>query len=363
MFYAMAKNKIDLRGYRFEHRLEDIQTLNERALRGELHISAVSIHAYAHVSDKYALMPCGASMGDGYGPILIGNGTKIPRMRSDDQVRNWLRSQVIAVPGRMTSAYLALQLYLGDFKHVIVPFNQIFDAVKNSLTRASVLRRLSILANGGKAKPDCRCRSVEMCCAKISRILYGTTSFRSCDKASTTALPTAVRRCATHYHTPAKWMQSSPGSLSGCMSTITPGITAMPGARRFVNSLAMHTPPDTSTIKSRLSLWNNGNSLANYFFGLSALLVCLTINAFTRAASFWNPFVKSCVPYSKSTMKQNVKKTKRASQKSPRSNPMPEIVTWANCSVNGPYLRNKLRIEPQGEAAKLFAPCGCRFSI
>src|SRR5437660_60108 len=115
MFYAMAKNKIDLRGYRFEHRLEDIQTLNERALRGELHISAVSIHAYAHVSDKYALMPCGASMGDGYGPILIGNGTKIPRMRSDDQVRNWLRSQVIAVPGRMTSAYLALQLYLGDY--------------------------------------------------------------------------------------------------------------------------------------------------------------------------------------------------------------------------------------------------------
>src|SRR5258707_12856514 len=87
MFYAMAKNKIDLRGYRFEHRLEDIQTLNERALRGELHISAVSIHAYAHVSDKYALMPCGARMGDGYGPIIIGNGTKIPRMRSDDQVR------------------------------------------------------------------------------------------------------------------------------------------------------------------------------------------------------------------------------------------------------------------------------------
>src|SRR5207237_3577570 len=72
MFYAMAQNKIDLRGYRFEHRLEDIQTLNERASRGELHISAVSIHAYAHVADKYALLPCGASMGDVYGPILIG---------------------------------------------------------------------------------------------------------------------------------------------------------------------------------------------------------------------------------------------------------------------------------------------------
>ena len=71
MFYAIAENKIDLRGYRFEHRLEDIQTLNERALRGELHISAISIHAYAYVADKYSLLPCGASMGDGYGPILV----------------------------------------------------------------------------------------------------------------------------------------------------------------------------------------------------------------------------------------------------------------------------------------------------
>src|SRR2546428_3913114 len=71
MFYAIAENKIDLRGYRFRHRLEDIQTLNERALRGELHISAISIHAYAHVASKYALLSCGASMGDGYGPILI----------------------------------------------------------------------------------------------------------------------------------------------------------------------------------------------------------------------------------------------------------------------------------------------------
>src|SRR5215467_12088475 len=73
MFYAMAENKIDLRGYRFEHRLEDIQTLNERAMRGELHISAISIHAYAYVTDKYALLPCGASMGDGYGPWLSQN--------------------------------------------------------------------------------------------------------------------------------------------------------------------------------------------------------------------------------------------------------------------------------------------------
>src|SRR5438128_8916113 len=71
MFYAVARNKIDLRGYRFEHRLEDIQILNERARRGQLHISAISIHAYAYVADKYALLSCGASMGDGYGPVLV----------------------------------------------------------------------------------------------------------------------------------------------------------------------------------------------------------------------------------------------------------------------------------------------------
>src|SRR5947209_17335209 len=71
MFYAIAKNKIDLRGYHFEHRLEDIQTLNERARRGELHISAISVHAYAYVTDKYALLPCGASMGYGYGPLVV----------------------------------------------------------------------------------------------------------------------------------------------------------------------------------------------------------------------------------------------------------------------------------------------------
>jgi 1,4-dihydroxy-6-naphthoate synthase len=140
MFYAMAENKIDLRGYRFEHRLEDIQTLNERALRGELHISAVSIHAYAYVGDKYALLPCGASMGDGYGPIVVTNSRhSFPARKEDVDLRRWLRGLVIAVPGRMTSAYLALQLYLGDFKHVVVPFDQIFDAVKAGRADAGLI--------------------------------------------------------------------------------------------------------------------------------------------------------------------------------------------------------------------------------
>ncbi|PYL94529.1 MAG: ABC transporter substrate-binding protein [Verrucomicrobia bacterium] len=136
MFYAIAKNKIDLRGYRFEHRLEDIQTLNERATRGELHISAVSIHAYAYVADKYALLPCGASMGDGYGPIVI---RKRPTLNADIDPGEQLRGCVIAVPGRMTSAYLALQLYLGGFKHVVVPFDQIFDAVNAGRADAGLI--------------------------------------------------------------------------------------------------------------------------------------------------------------------------------------------------------------------------------
>src|SRR5204863_8763179 len=129
MFYAIAKNKIDLRGYQFEHRLEDIQTLNERAMRGELHISAISIHAYAYVADKYALLPCGASMGDGYGPLVI--------RKSGKNVD--LRKCVIAVPGEMTSAFLALRLYLGEFKHVVVPFDQIFEAVKSSRADAGLI--------------------------------------------------------------------------------------------------------------------------------------------------------------------------------------------------------------------------------
>src|SRR3977135_4429412 len=116
MFYAMAENKIDLLAYRLEHRLEDIQTLNERALRGELHISAISIHAFAFVSDRYALLPCGASMGDGYGPMVVtANRNGLRADASADEIRCWLRTRTIAIPGRMTSAYLALQLYLGRF--------------------------------------------------------------------------------------------------------------------------------------------------------------------------------------------------------------------------------------------------------
>jgi 5,8-dihydroxy-2-naphthoate synthase len=154
MFYAIARNKIDLRGHRFEHRLEDIQTLNERARRGELHISAISIHAYAYVTDKYALLPCGASMGDGYGPLLVrkhrtsniehrtSNSLALQRLNASssiDHAREFLRDCVIAVPGKLTSAFLALQLFLGEFKFTVVPFDRIFDAVESGRADAGLI--------------------------------------------------------------------------------------------------------------------------------------------------------------------------------------------------------------------------------
>jgi 1,4-dihydroxy-6-naphthoate synthase len=125
MFYGLAKELIPTHGYQFEHILQDIQTLNERATRGELDITAISIHAYAYVSQQYALLPSGASMGDGYGPMLVSK-----RKLTKPEVA----ASRIAVPGTMTSAFLALQLWLGkpasEFKYVVVPFDEIFRAVR-----------------------------------------------------------------------------------------------------------------------------------------------------------------------------------------------------------------------------------------
>ncbi|HEY5742704.1 MAG TPA: MqnA/MqnD/SBP family protein [Terrimicrobiaceae bacterium] len=141
MFYAMAENKIDLRGYRFTHILQDIQTLNERATRGELHITAISIHALAYVLEKYALLPSGASMGDGYGPVFITKDSHgLDEGASDADKRSWLLSKTIAVPGRMTSAFLAAQLFLGtDFDYVVIPFDQIFEAVHSGISHAGLI--------------------------------------------------------------------------------------------------------------------------------------------------------------------------------------------------------------------------------
>src|SRR5687768_12456475 len=120
MFYALAADRIPTHGFSFEHILQDIQTLNERATRGELDVTAVSIHAYAYISDSYALLPSGASMGDGYGPMLVS-----PKKLNREQIGQ----ARIAVPGTMTSAFLALQLYLqksaSQINFLVVPFDQI----------------------------------------------------------------------------------------------------------------------------------------------------------------------------------------------------------------------------------------------
>jgi 1,4-dihydroxy-6-naphthoate synthase len=141
MFYAMAAGKIDLRGYQFEHILQDIQTLNERATRGELHITAVSIHALAYVLDKYAPLPSGASMGDGYGPMfVVGKGQGVDPDATASTRRDWLLTKKIAVPGLMTSAFLAAQLFLGrNFDHIVIPFDEIFGAVRTGVADVGLI--------------------------------------------------------------------------------------------------------------------------------------------------------------------------------------------------------------------------------
>jgi 1,4-dihydroxy-6-naphthoate synthase len=120
MFYALASGKIDTEGLTYVHELQDIETLNQRAMRGELEVTAVSIHAYAYLSDRYALLPHGASMGDRYGPRLVA---REPLTRAD------IRDKRVAIPGMLTSAYLALRLFEPDFEPVVTPFDQIEDAV------------------------------------------------------------------------------------------------------------------------------------------------------------------------------------------------------------------------------------------
>ena len=138
MFYALAHNKIDTGDLTFRHELQDIETLNRRALKGELEVTAVSIHAYAHLMDRYALLPSGCSMGDKYGPMIVA---RKPMAVSD------LRAAKIAVPGTMTTAFLALRLLMSevgpahrsgaapaDFAYDVIPFDQILNAVAEAVT-------------------------------------------------------------------------------------------------------------------------------------------------------------------------------------------------------------------------------------
>ncbi|HEX6127251.1 MAG TPA: MqnA/MqnD/SBP family protein [Pyrinomonadaceae bacterium] len=120
MFYGLATNKLETEGIKFEHTLKDIQSLNEDAKNGVFDVTAISFHAYAYVSDKYALLPHGASIGDKYGPVVV---SKEPR--SADEIGD----MKIAIPGELTSAFLALRLFNSKFDYVVRPFDQIMDAV------------------------------------------------------------------------------------------------------------------------------------------------------------------------------------------------------------------------------------------
>ena len=130
MFYGLATNKLETNGLKFEHTLKDIQTLNEDAKNGVFDVTAISFHAFAYIDDKYALLPHGASIGDKYGPILVSKekhtAEEIPNLK-------------IAIPGELTSAFLALRIYNKDFEYIVVPFDEIIETVQKGKADAGLL--------------------------------------------------------------------------------------------------------------------------------------------------------------------------------------------------------------------------------
>ena len=130
MFYGLATNKLNTGALSFTHVLKDIQTLNEEAFRGTYDVTAISFHAYAYIADKYILLPHGASIGDNYGPILVS------RESNDPQDISKLK---IAIPGELTSAFLALRIFNADFQYEVVAFDKIIDAVQSGRCDAGLL--------------------------------------------------------------------------------------------------------------------------------------------------------------------------------------------------------------------------------
>jgi 1,4-dihydroxy-6-naphthoate synthase len=130
MFYAINTKKIDTKGYEFIDILSDIETLNKEALKGTYEVSAISIHAFPYVADRYALLSSGASMGDNYGPMVVAK---------EEFPANELKNKTIAVPGTLTSAFLALKLFELDINYIVVPFDQIIDAVKEGKVDAGLI--------------------------------------------------------------------------------------------------------------------------------------------------------------------------------------------------------------------------------
>ena len=130
MFYGLASGAVREEGLEFQHILKDIQTLNQWAMRGKLEITAISVHAYAYVWQRYAILTHGASMGRDYGPLLVAKESIEPRR---------LKGKRIAIPGKLTSAYLGLRLYLPEFEEVVIPFDQIMEEVEAGRVDAGLL--------------------------------------------------------------------------------------------------------------------------------------------------------------------------------------------------------------------------------
>jgi 1,4-dihydroxy-6-naphthoate synthase len=130
MFWGLASGRVDPRGFEFEHVLADIQTLNEWALEGRLEVTALSLHAYPYVQRQYALLPHGASMGSGYGPIVVAR---------EPMTRDELAQVRVTVPGKMTTAFLVLRLYIGDFEYREAPFDRIIEQVREGRSDAGLL--------------------------------------------------------------------------------------------------------------------------------------------------------------------------------------------------------------------------------
>jgi len=130
MFYGLATHKLETDGLKFEHTLKDIQSLNEDAKRGVYDVTAISFHAYAYIADKYALLPHGASIGDKYGPILVSK----EQYKLED-----IPNLKIAIPGELTSAFLALRIYNQDFEYEVVPFDEIIETVQKGKADAGLL--------------------------------------------------------------------------------------------------------------------------------------------------------------------------------------------------------------------------------
>ena len=146
MFWALSEGVIDTRGFRFEHVLRDVQTLNEWALEGRLEATAISLHTYPLVQDRYVLLPHGASMGTGYGPIVVAR---------EHMTREQLRSVEIAVPGAMTTAFLVLRMYLGDLRYRELPFDRILDEVRDGSADAGLLIHEDQLTYGFEGLAKC----------------------------------------------------------------------------------------------------------------------------------------------------------------------------------------------------------------